>query len=452
MPSKVTAIIKNKYFLSLSGNVIMSGLGMLTMAIIYRSLPISEAGVWVYFSATVVFIDTFRSGLLTTAFIKFYAGSSPERMAEIAGSAWFIGMCITGILVLVNIPFLFFINQIHDQDYVLLIKWFSPCFICMLPWFITTCVIQGEQRFDRLLYVRLVNQGGFTIYMVLLLLFKRMNLEWVIISYVFSHLITSIFALSSGWSRINTFGKRTKKGIKDLFDFGKFSVGTTLSANMFGFSDTQIIKMLLGDKALAIYNLGQTLMQAVEIILRSFAATAMPSLSKAFNLGDKDSVIYVMKKYVGMLTLLLIPIAVLGWLLANIPIYIIAGHTPSSAIAANVFRLFLTFALLYPADRFFALTLDVIHKPKVNFYKVLVMLATNITFDILGIKIFGNIYGIAITTVMPILVGVIIGYWALNKWHKFSFWNVYTVGWNESKTVLTAVRQKFRPKKAAGEG
>jgi len=79
------------------------------------------------------------------------------------------------------------------------------------------------------------------------------------------------------------------------------------------------------------------------------------------------------------------------------------------------------------------------------------MLATNITFDILGIKIFGNIYGIAITTVMPILVGVIIGYWALNKWHKFSFWNVYTVGWNESKSVLTAVQQKFRPKKAAEE-
>jgi hypothetical protein len=63
MPSKVTAVIKNKFFLSLSGNVIMSGLGMLTMAIIYRSLPINEAGIWVYFSATVVFIDTFRSGL-----------------------------------------------------------------------------------------------------------------------------------------------------------------------------------------------------------------------------------------------------------------------------------------------------------------------------------------------------------------------------------------------------
>jgi len=452
MPSKVSAVIKNKHFLSLSGNVIMSGLGMLTVAIIYRYLPVSDTGTWVFFSTTIVLIDSIRSGFLTTAFIKFYAGASPERAEDVAGSTWFVGICITGLLVLINIPFYFFVKQFHDQDYILLIRLFSICFVCMLPWFIGSCVIMGEQRFDKLLYIRLVNQGGFLVYIILLIIFKKMSLSGVIFVYIFAHFVTSIFTLVKGWSRINTIGKRTKGTIAELYHFGKFSVGTSLSANLWGFSDVFIIKTMLNDSAVAIFNLGQNFMQAVEILLRSFAATAMPSLSTAFNSTEKDSVIYVMKKYVGMVTFMLIPIVILGLLLANIPIQIVGGGkwagTVAGIQAANTFRFFLVFALLYPADRFFALTLDVINKPKLNFYKLLVMLATNIIFDVLGIKLFGNIYGIAVTTVMPILVGVIIGYWALNKYNKFSFWDVYSVGYTESKALLIQTWQKFRPQKA----
>jgi O-antigen/teichoic acid export membrane protein len=446
MVSKVTAVIKNKYFLSLSGNVIMSGLGMLTMAIIYRSLNIQDVGIWGLFTATLLLMDTFRSGFLTTAFIKFYAGSSPERAAEIAGSAWVIGICITALLFLVNIPFLFFLKEINDPGYILFFQWSGLCFIFMLPQFIATCVLQGEQRFDRMLYVRFVNQGSFVLFIIILIIIHKIDVMGVLYSYLLSYLITSIYTLATGWARINTIKNRSRKGIMELFHFGKFSVGTTLSSNMFGFSDTFIINLMLGKAAIAIYNLGQNLMQLVEILLRSFAATAMPSLSAAYNQQSNYGVIYIMKKYVGMLTMILIPIAICGWALAEVPIYIIGGHKYMDTEAANVFRLFLTFSLLYPADRFFALTLDVIHKPKINFYKVLVMLGANIIFDLLGIYIFHNIYGIALATVMPVLVGVIIGFWALNKYQKFTFLSVYTVGYTETIALLKTTWQKFGPK------
>src|ERR1700761_1859649 len=159
MPSKVLAVFQNKYFLSLSGNVIMSGLGMLNMALYYRSLSISDAGIWVYFVTVLTTIDSVRSGFITTAFIKFYAGSAQERATDVVGSTWFIGSCITGLLVLINIPFFFLQHFIANPGYVLLIKLFSVCFVCMLPWFIATCVVTAEQRFDKLLYIRFVNVG-----------------------------------------------------------------------------------------------------------------------------------------------------------------------------------------------------------------------------------------------------------------------------------------------------
>ena len=199
---------------------------------------------------------------------------------------------------------------------------------------------------------------------------------------------------------------------------------------------------MLGPAALAVYNLGQSLMQLVEIPLRSFAATGMPMLSAAFNKDNRDEVIYTMKKFAGMLTVILVPAVIVAVLTANFAIALIGGGKYVHTEAANVFRLFMTFALLYPADRFFALTLDVIHRPQVNFYKVLVMLAANITFDFIGIYIFGNVYGIAITTVVPTLIAVSIGFWALNKYQKFSFLNVYAVGWKETRNLITSALKK----------
>jgi O-antigen/teichoic acid export membrane protein len=202
----------------------------------------------------------------------------------------------------------------------------------------------------------------------------------------------------------------------------------------------------LGPAALAIYNLGQRLMEVIEIPLRSFAATAMPSLSAAYNQDKRDEVIYILKKYAGMLTVALVPVCLLSLVFADIPISLIGGGKYAGTEAANVFRLFMTFALLFPADRFIALTLDVIHQPRINFIKVLFMLAANIGGDFAGIYLLGNIYGVAITTVIPTLIGVLVGYYALRRYMPFSFWDMYRVGYSEIRDLIQQqFRKRFKP-------
>ncbi|RVU02710.1 lipopolysaccharide biosynthesis protein [Mucilaginibacter limnophilus] len=444
MLQKILTLIKNKHFLSLAGNIIMSGLGMLTTALIYRALKDDDiVGVWVLFQTTVLFVDTFRSGLLTTAFIKFYSGTTGQRSAEVVGATWYIAMAITGGLIILNLPVLFFLDH-FSGGYILFFKYFGATYILSLPWFIASCVLQGEQRFDRLLYVRMVNQGSFVLFVVILMIMQKGSVLNVLYAYLLSHALTSLYTLVMGWCRLDTIKHRTKAAVSEIFNFGKFSVGTTLSSNMFRFSDLFIINAMLGTGAVAIYNLGQTLMQLVEIPLRSFAATGMPSLAAAYNQNSRSEVIYIMKKYIGLLTVILFPAAIIAVLLADVPIYIMGGGKYVGTEAANVFRLFMTFALLYPADRFFALTLDVIHKPKINFYKVLIMLAANIIFDVLGVLLFKNIYGITLATLAPTLIGTTIGYYALKRYHNFSFFSVYSLGISEAKVYINQLKQKFK--------
>lgn len=442
MWQKVLSVIRNKYILSLAGNVIMSGLGLVTMTLIYRSLSKTEAGTWVFFQSILLLVDTLRSGFLTTAFIKFYSGATSERTAEVSGSAWFLGMSITGLLVLAGLGSCLFLNDIKDEGLLLFFKWSPVYYAFSLPWFLATCVIQGDQHFGKLLYIRLSNQGSFIVFILALIISGKITLPYVLFSYLLSNFITSVFAFAKGWTRITDLKNRTTATIKEIYHFGKYSVGTALSANMFSTSDTFIINFVLGKPALAIYNLGQTLMQLVEIPLRSFAVTAMPELASAYNQNNRDGVIYIMKKYAGMLSVMLIPAALIGCALADLPIYIIGGGKYAGTEAANVFRLFLTFAIIFPPDRFFALTLDVIHQPKINFYKVLVMLAVNIGADFAGVYLTHSVYGIAFATIMPILTGTVIGFWALNRYSKFSFGSIFTVGYVESLALIKTLRSK----------
>ncbi len=439
---QLVAKLRNKHFLSLAGNGIMSVFGLVTVAVLYRVLPVSEVGVWVFFQSTLMLIDTFRSGFLTTAFIKFCSGAKPARAAEVTGSTWYIALAITGGFILLNIPFIFFLGHIQNEGLSFFLKWFGLTYVFTLPSFIATCVVQAEQRFDRLLYIRFISQTLFVLGLILLIVTGRTGLQNIIYVNLLASLLTSIFTIVAGYSGIRTFKNRSKLCIRELFHFGKFSVGTTLSSNLFRTSDTFIINFLLGPAALAIYNLGQKLMEVVEIPLRSFAATAMPSLSAAYNQDKREEVIYILKKYIGMITVALVPVAIIAVLFADIAISIIGGGKYSGTEAGNVLRLFMTFALLYPADRFMALTLDVIHKPKINFIKVLIMLAANIIGDFVGIYVLGNIYGVAITTVVPTLIGVFISYFALRKYLPFSFWDIYRLGWVESRYELQQLLHK----------
>jgi O-antigen/teichoic acid export membrane protein len=434
--------LNNKHFLSLAGNAVMSILGMITIAVLYRALSVSDIGIWVFFQSILLLVDTFRSGFITTAFIKFYAGSTEQKKAEVTGATWYIGGLITGSFIALNILAFFVLDSFDNPGLLLFLKWFGLSYLSTLPMFIATCIVQAEQRFDRLLIIRLLNQGLFIVFVFALAILKIVSLQMVVYSNLAAGGIASLVVVMNGWSKITSISKRTKESVLELYHFGKYSVGTTLSANLFRTSDTFIINFMLGAPALAVYNLGQRLMELIEIPLRSFAATAMPGLAAAYNGNNRDELINTMKKYTGTITVALVPVVICGVVLADVAIYILGGKNYMGTEAANVFRLFLTFALLYPADRFLALTVDVINKPKVNFIKVLVMLVVNVACNFIGIYIFGNIYGVALATLFPILIGVGVGYKVLNSYQHFSFFSIYSFGWKECKTALVNIRNR----------
>ena len=446
--AKLISKFDNKHFYSLAGNVIMSAFTIVIMSVLYRFLPSkADVGNWVFFLTIFGLVEMFRAGFLTAATIKFYSGADKDRAAEVIGSCWVLATLITAGLIVLNLPALLLLRVVHVEGLAFFLKWFGLSYLFTLPSIVANCVLQAEGRFDRLLYMRAVTQGSFMLALLVFALLHRLTLDTVVFSNLLSYIITSIFVLAKGWTHLRAWKRRSRRAIMELYNFGKYSVGGNISSNLLRTSDIIIIGFMFAGKTgaglVAVYNFGLRLMEIIEIPLRSFIATAMPSMATAYNRGRKEEVIYIMKKYAGTLTIALVPVCLAAVLLADVAVYVIGGNKFIGTEAANVLRLFMTFALLFPADRFLALTLDVIHKPNINFIKILIMLAVNVAGDFAGIAIFGNIYGVAVTTFFPTLVGIFVGYWALKKYQPFQLRDIYRTGFAEAK-ILVRNTLKFR--------
>lgn len=438
---KAISLFQNIHVQSLLGNGVMAIFNMLALALLYRALSVNDIGVYVLFMTILGLIDTVKSGLLTNAFLKFYSGTGPERAREVIGSAWALALLVTLLFLIVNLGAFMALPYFPNLGTRLLIQYFSLITLSTLPSFMANLAVQGEKRFDRLLWLRLINQVLFVGIIIALIVTKQSSLPNIILTYAFANMVASIATILFGWAKVGSIKYCNLKTIKELFQFGKYSMGSSLSANLFRVVDIFFINYFLTPAALAMYNLGGRLLQFVEIPLLSFAASGMPVLAGFYNNNQKEQMMHFMKKLVGMMTIAITGVAIISILFANPIISLIGGEKYAGSDAVNLFRIFMSIAILYPMDRFFSLTLDVINKPQVNFYKILIMVTSNLLADYAGILIFKSVFGIAWANLVPVLIAIVISYVYLNRFYKFSLLSIIKVGFEESIILVNQVYQ-----------
>lgn len=436
------AYLRNRHFLSLAGNLAVSALGIVSVSLLFRALPVHDIGIWILFSSTIGLADAFRAGFLTTAFIRACSGAAPARAAEVTGSAWVIALAITGALGLLNVGAWLGLGVVAKPEVALLLRWFGVLLVATLPYFMAACVLQAEQRFDRILYIRLLSQGSFVLLIIGLMLTGTASLERVVYSYVLASVVTSLLTLALGWARLGNLASRTPACVRELAHFGKYSVGSYVGSNLLRSSDTFLISFLLGPAALAVYNLAGRFSEIVEIPLRSFIATATPALAAAFNQHRLGEIARLLRKNAGMLTWAFVPLVLGTILFADLPIYLIGGGKYRGTEAANLLRIGMAMALLYPIDRFVGVTLDVVNQPRLNLIKVFLMLAVNVIGDIVAIRLFHNIYAVALASIPTILIGFGFGYVQLKKHLPLSLAAILATGWEEIRSLALRLSGK----------
>lgn len=463
MKKQLLNLLRNSNFLSLSGNLVVAVFGFLSFLILVRTLNPDHFGEWVLYITAGNFIEMLRFGITRTAIIRFLSGAKEEERKNLIGSNWVIGLIATSLLAaLLWIIFALFPGSIENSGFSLFFIWYPVLSFLNLPFNNALSVLQADQRFDKILYVRLFNVGTFVLFLLINFLF----LQWGLMEVLFVHLainfLTSAFTMILKWDGIAYIMKARRKTNKIILDFGKYTTGTLIGSNLLKSSDTFIIGLspFLGTTGVAFYSVPLKLTEILEIPIRSFVATAFPRMSKASIENNIREVKNIYYSYTGAMTYFLIPIIIIGFIFAEEFVIILGGH--EYAETATIFRIFCIYGLFLPVDKFTGVALDSINKPKKNFYKVLYMAFANIFGDsvaifliskfLLGFSIFTLLFHteagilnvssiatdyafiktlelVAIVTILFTVIGIIVGLYYLNKEIKIHLKFVFTAGW-----------------------
>lgn len=424
----------NKHFVVLFGNGITSVIGFAMAYIIFHNLPIVEAGIWFILQSFVGLCEAGRYGFLATATVKFYAGTDKARSETVLGSVWFLAIMLTAIVLALNGLALLYLPYTTNFEAILCIKWIGLNYLSSLPSDVVFWRLQADEKYATMFWFRMINACSTILSFILLAIFHDFTLENVIIYNFITNCTSSLIGIFWFHSGIQYFTKRSKECILEIFHYGKYTFGTTAFSSFLGNVDIWIMNFILGPASVAIYNLANRLMALVELPLRTFATTGISEMAIANNAGNEHQVGYIFRKYTGMLTVALIPVAIIAFLIADVAISLLGGHHfdgASGDLAAHVYRLFMILAITYPFDRFTGMALDITHHTKTNFYKMIIVTSVKIVTGLLFTELLKSLYGIVISNFIATIIGIIYGSYQLNKHIPHNIPGILRIGYTE---------------------
>ncbi len=442
MISRLLSAFRNKQFLSLLGNLVSAFFNLLSFMILVRILPtLDDFGQWVIFTATYNILDQIRTGLLQSGIIKFYTGADIETARKVAGAAWHISLLVTIGYVVLSVIGYFVAYPFLTGPWHLFMIWLGVLTLLSLPMNFASWVLQAENRFNEIVFIRVSQNGSFVVLLALLWWFKEVSLANVLYAYCGSMAISSLYCLLRKWTGIRNIVFRTKEQALELYRFGRLIIGSMVSSSLINYTNNLVILKMLGAANVALFSIPQKFMEVIEIILRSFVATAQPTLSAAANRGDKQAVAIAFCRYTGTVTLLIIPF-IIGMLIFTEPLIIILAKGNYLGATAVV-RITLITAILWPLDRFNGVTLDMMGLAHVNFYKNILKLILNAIFAVILVLIFPNIISVALATLLHIIFAIGYGYYIMKKHMDIHLKDLWHYGWMEFN-VLVKKALKFK--------
>lgn len=438
-------ILKEENFNSLLGNLSISALGFLSFILLSRKLSQEVFGEWVIFTTAATLIDLLRFGLTRNAVITLSAGADKNTENEIAASAFANGLLLVGLITALFIPvYLLLPLHLRDGSIGMILKWYPVLALCNIGWTNGVSVLQARMKFQSILVMRSLNSGLYVLFLLILPGTFINRFGNIVVLFILTNLASSVLSFFGKFDGLPYIHKAKKTRMLQIYNYGKYSVGSFLGSSLLRSADTFIIGLapFLGPKGVAIYSIPMKLVEIMEIPLRSFSATAFPKLSAAFsknNLGQLKSIFYT---YSGVITSIFIPVVILSFIFAPQLVLLLGGDQYFSDVRTMtlIFRIFSIYGLILPIDRMSGIMLDSLNCPEMNFRKILMMLGLNIAGDLIAVFVFGSVEYVAVATVVFTVFGAIAGWQMIRNRIGLNYKPVFTESIGFYRNMIFKIR------------
>lgn len=389
-------------FFSISQRLSILLFGMGNYMMLVRIFTKETIGDWEIFVAIVSIVEMTRNGLIQNGLIKYYIDSKDIN----SKSKYFSGSIIINIVYtsIISVLFLtiFLIGYVFSYPgFYMLGKMFSIHIITIfLVIVISQCHFLQRANFDfkGVFISALINQGVF-FSITFFYYINEYSIE--IIDIVYGQLIGTFSAAIFNIFYTQRYEKMSfiisKYHVKKLLNYGKYTLGTNISAMVFKSVDKLMLYVFSGPATVAIYSAATRLTNLVEHPSSAMADIVYPkAVSRILN-EDKGYTKKIYEKSVGALLTFTIPLVLIILLGNDTLISFINGNEYSES--SKVLRLTILFGLISPFNRQFGTIMDSVGLPEVNFKLLLNSLIVNIIFNYFLISYF-EVYGAAIGTLL----------------------------------------------------
>ena len=283
-------ILKHSLVYGIS-NVAQKASGVILLPLFTYYLTVEEYGRYgLLFITTVILSQSLVLGQ-SSSVIRY------NNLVDYRGKKKSIFFTLTTIVLFVTIIFVIISELYLDQ----ISSWFGssadfklPIKVCIYIVAVVTLnnVLLGKVRADErsILYtvsglIKIVVQIGFTVYF---LVFLKMGLVGVLLGQLSGELSTILVVVPSLLKEIEF--KFEKSIIKDSLSFGFPLVFSAVAINLLNGSDRYIIKFLIGEKVLGLYELGYRVGGIINMMMIiPFNLSLLPMAYKVYQTeGDKD--------------------------------------------------------------------------------------------------------------------------------------------------------------------
>jgi len=434
----LTFIGRRPALLTLAGNGLSAGLGLLTIGLLARWMLPAEFGRWVVFQTVLGFFDTFRTGFLLNGLISHAAAARPDAFRRWAGAVWQLSLALTGVVGIGFVGTAYGANALGSLEFVTPAWWLLLNVAVGLPGAVAGWLLHTQARFStlqllrpvvQLLFIGGIGYGYLTDALTAVDLYRMFAL---------ANGALSMLTILMGWCQLSTLTAPARLERRQLIGFGRFAMPTLLVSNLLRSSDTLLLGALLGPASVARYAVPQRLVELLEMPIRSVVVTVMPQLAQLTGPGRGAEWARVFNRGAGSLWIMLLPVTVVCFVLAE-PLVVLLGG-PDRADSAVLLRCFMLYAALLPLERYSGVGLDVLGKPGLNLQKVTLMLVVNVLGDLVAIYVFESPVGVALVSTATFGTGLLLGYRWLGRLVPVSLGTVFRAAGAEVRRLNTLIR------------
>lgn len=388
-------------------------------------MPKSDIGIWILFTSVAAILEMVRAGFIRNPFITHLVSAEESEKNSIVTASFtlhcILSLVITLLIIFGAAPLANFWNapQLVELFFVYAIN-----NIIFIPYHHFEYLQQAQLKFKGIFISNFFRLGILALYIIIKFFINDTpSLMELAIVQGAATFIGCFIAYSFVKGTINFDRIINWSLVKELFHYGKFTLGTNVSSMFVKNTDTWMIGRIISTAGVAIYNPAVRLSNLVEVPTLAIAGVFFPQVGQQLKERGEAGVRDIYIKSVSLILALTIPMVLPLYIFAELAIVLIFGQEYIDA--ASILRVTLFYTLIIPFNRQFGTVMDGTKRPKINFYLLVLVAVLNVLFNLIFLYKYGVI-GSAFATLLSYSVVFILNQVILYKTFGVNTLHVFT--------------------------